>query len=51
MKTIKWHCNTGFAGCKHKGEIEVDDDATEKEIDDQKEEQHGSNDKLEKIQL
>ena len=32
MKRIKWVCDTGFAGCHHEGEFEVDDDATEEEI-------------------
>ena len=34
MKKIKWICETGFAGCVHEGEFEIDDDATEKEIGD-----------------
>lgn len=34
MKTIKWRCETGFAGCVHTGEVEVDDNASEAEIDD-----------------
>ena len=31
---IKWVCETGFANCVHEGEIEVDDDATDEEIDE-----------------
>ena len=34
MRKIKWLCETGYAGCNHEGEIEVDDDATDKEIDE-----------------
>ena len=34
MKKIKWSCETGFAGCIHQGEFEVEDDTTEKEIDE-----------------
>lgn len=34
MRKIKWLVETGFAGCEHAGEFEVDDDATEEEIDD-----------------
>ena len=29
MKKIKWYLNTGFAGCKHEGEFEIEDDAKE----------------------
>lgn len=32
MKTIKWCLHTGFAGVKHEGEFEVDDDTTDEEI-------------------
>lgn len=32
MRKIKWHFDTGFAGCIHEGEFEVEDDATEEEI-------------------
>lgn len=31
---IEWTLSTGFAGCEHYGTIEVDDDATEEEIDE-----------------
>ena len=34
MRKIKWLCETGYAGCNHEGEIEVDDDATDKEINE-----------------
>ena len=34
MKKIKWVCETGFAACRHEGEIDVDDNATEEEIDE-----------------
>lgn len=34
MKTIKWHCGTGFADCVHTGEFEIDDSASEAEIED-----------------
>lgn len=33
MRIIKWRCETGYVGCDIEGEIEVDDDATEKTID------------------
>jgi len=33
MKTIEWHLETGMQGGDRSGEIEVDDDATEDEID------------------
>ncbi len=29
---VEWICETGFCGCEHHGEIEVDDNATDKEI-------------------
>jgi hypothetical protein len=32
MRTIKWVLDTGFATCRHEGEIEVEDDATDDEI-------------------
>lgn len=31
---VEWVCNTGFAGCDYKEEIEVDDNATDEEIDE-----------------
>lgn len=34
MKKIKVWLNTGFAGCVHENEFEVDDDATEEEIEE-----------------
>lgn len=34
MRNIKWSLHTGYAGCTHTGEIEVEDDATEEEIDE-----------------
>ena len=34
MKKIKWICETGFAGCIHQGEFEVEDDTTEEEINE-----------------
>ena len=34
MRKIKWRCETGFAGCAHEGEIEVDDDTEESEINE-----------------
>jgi hypothetical protein len=33
MKIIKWQLYTGFANCMHEGEIEVEDTATDEEID------------------
>jgi predicted small lipoprotein YifL len=33
LKTIYWYLHTGFAGCTHKGTLEVPDDATEDEIE------------------
>ena len=34
MKIIKWFCETGFARCVHKGKIEVEDDASNEEIEE-----------------
>jgi len=34
MKIIEWFSNNGLVGSERKGEIEVDDDATEKEIEE-----------------
>ena len=34
MKVIEYKIHTGFAGCTHTGELEVEDDATDDEIDD-----------------
>lgn len=31
---IKWCLETGFAGCTHEGEIDVDDNATDEEIEE-----------------
>lgn len=31
---IKWTCETGYANCTHEGEVEVDDNATDEEIDE-----------------
>lgn len=33
MKTIEWHIETSTNGCDWDGEVEVEDDATEEEID------------------
>lgn len=33
MKKIEWYINTGFAGCTHEGEFEVEDNATDDEIE------------------
>lgn len=33
MKIIEWHLSTGMQGCDRSGEIEVEDTATEEEID------------------
>lgn len=34
MKTIKWWLHTGYVGAEHNGEIVVEDDATDEEIDE-----------------
>lgn len=34
MRKIKWYINTGFAQCKFEGEIEVNDNATDEEIEE-----------------
>lgn len=34
MKKIKWYLNTGFAGCTHSGEFEVDEKTTQEEIEE-----------------
>lgn len=31
---IEWHCETGFANCGIEDTVEVDDDATDEEIDE-----------------
>jgi len=33
MRTIEWHLETGFVGGDREGEVEVEDNATEQEID------------------
>lgn len=33
MKTITWHLETGMCGCDLEGEIEVEDAATDEDID------------------
>lgn len=33
MKTVEWHIETGMQGADWDGEVEVDDTATEEEID------------------
>lgn len=33
MRLIKWHLSTGTQGCDREGEIEVEDNATDDEID------------------
>jgi hypothetical protein len=35
MREIKWTLDTGFAGANHEGVIEVEDNATEEEIDEE----------------
>lgn len=32
---VKWCCETGFAGCDIEDEIEMDDDATDEQIDEE----------------
>jgi hypothetical protein len=34
MKTVKWTISTGYPTASHKGEFEVEDDATEDEINE-----------------
>jgi len=34
MRTIEWKLCTGYVGATHEGSFEVEDDATDKEIDD-----------------
>ncbi len=34
MKTIHWYLNIGYAGAEHTGTIEVEDDATDEEIEE-----------------
>ena len=34
MRIIKWHFETGMQGSRQSGEIEVDDDATDEQIED-----------------
>lgn len=34
MKKVKWQLETGFVTATHEGEFEVDDDATEEEIEE-----------------
>lgn len=31
---IEWRMETGYVGAEHSGEIEIDDDATEEEIEE-----------------
>jgi hypothetical protein len=33
VRTIEWKVSVGVAGCEQEGTIEVDDDATEEDID------------------
>lgn len=33
MKTIKWHIETGLQGAEWSGEFEIEEEATEAEID------------------
>jgi hypothetical protein len=33
MKTVEWHLTIGLQGCDRSGEIEVEDDATDEQID------------------
>ncbi len=33
MKKVYWWLETGFVGCDHEGYFEVEDNATEEEID------------------
>lgn len=35
MRKIKWYLDTGYAGADYEGEFEVEDDATDKEIDEE----------------
>lgn len=35
MRKIKWTLDVGFVGCVHEGEIEVEDDATEDDIEEE----------------
>ena len=34
MKTISWILNTGYIGCSHEGTFEIDENATEAEIEE-----------------
>ena len=34
MRKIKWRLETGFAGCVHEGEFDVDDNSTDEEIEE-----------------
>lgn len=34
MRKIKWHVSLGFAGADRHGEVDVDDDCTEEEINE-----------------
>jgi hypothetical protein len=34
MKTIKWHLSIGYAGTDQEDEFEVEDDATDEEIEE-----------------
>ena len=34
MRKIKWYLDTGFAGCRHEGEVVVEDEATPEEIEE-----------------
>lgn len=51
MKTVKWVLETGYRGCEHEGEIQVDDDATEDDIEELvKEEAYGYVDLMWKVE-
>lgn len=34
MKTIEWHIETGMQGAEWNGEVEIEDDATDEEIEE-----------------
>lgn len=42
-RTIKWHLDTGFAGCSYEGEFEVDKDTPEYKIEEQAREEAFNN--------
>jgi hypothetical protein len=31
---VKWHLSTGLSGCDREGEVEIEDDATDDDIED-----------------